>query len=92
MDPNPLLVNIPVQLQIFKKLFQFFNFMIDLPQFQETVAGAWRQLLFGEPMAILCRRLKYERQALIELNKKMGIFIKMSLKLVLISILFKTRW
>ncbi|XP_074342467.1 uncharacterized protein LOC141680033 [Apium graveolens] len=56
----------------FAKSFQYFNFMSDLDNFRETVASAWNEPWFGDPMAILCRKLKCVKGALVTLNKRHG--------------------
>ncbi|XP_074377805.1 uncharacterized protein LOC141719332 [Apium graveolens] len=52
--------------------FQFFNHMLYLPDFPDVIAKVWSQPLYGEPMAILYRKLKLVRLAFSDLNRKHG--------------------
>ena len=73
MDHNPLLLTVPMVLQRFKKPFQFFNFMKDIPDFQRTVQVAWFQDVGAvDPMITLQRKLQNVKRALIELNTNFG--------------------
>lgn len=73
MDHNPLILSVPMQLTRYSKPFQFYNFMIEIPGFLQTVLEAWNStVLFGNPMAILCRKLKVVKEALVNMNKRHG--------------------
>lgn len=66
MDHNPMIINVPMSLEKFGKVFQIFNYMLDNPGFIEAISSAWIQPLYADPMSILCRKLKLVRQALID--------------------------
>ncbi|XP_074356278.1 uncharacterized protein LOC141695976 [Apium graveolens] len=72
MDHNPLILNIATDIETFGKAFQFFNHMLELPEFPDIIAKVWGQPLYGGPMSILCRKLKLVRLALGDLNRKHG--------------------
>ena len=72
MDHCPLLLHVPMDVIRYPKPFQFFNYMLNLDGFSDVVKQAWDTSLFGDPMSILCRKLKLVKQALIDLNKKYG--------------------
>lgn len=72
MDHCPLVFSTPMQLERFSKPFQFYNFMTDLDGFAEAVSSAWSGEWFGDPMAILVRRLQVTKKSLVGLNKKHG--------------------
>ncbi|KAL8111937.1 hypothetical protein AgCh_019586 [Apium graveolens] len=64
--------NEPMQIKKFGKPFQFFNYMLELPNFLSTVQSAWQVVLFGNPMVVLARKIKLTKNALRELNKNHG--------------------
>ena len=73
MDHNPLVLSIPMQLQKYRKPFQYFNFLRDIPEFMDTVNSAWNtQVWYGGPMVIFNRKMKDVKRALTLLNKKHG--------------------
>lgn len=72
MDHCPLVVHTPMQLDKVHKPFQYFKFMSTLPSFYATVEKAWNTSWYGDPMAVLNRKLKDVKQALIQLNKDNG--------------------
>lgn len=72
MDHNPLMLNVPMILERFSKPFQFFNFMIELPDFMPLVEKAWTTRCFGDPLGVLCKKLKLVKSALVQLNKEHG--------------------
>ncbi|KAL8102690.1 hypothetical protein AgCh_027277 [Apium graveolens] len=72
MDHAPLLLHIPIQLEKIRKPFQFFNFMRDITGFQEEVTRGWAYTCSGDPMSILCRKLKEVKVELKTLNKQHG--------------------
>lgn len=62
MDHNPLILNVPIELDKVPKPFQYFNFMCDLEGFHESVRVAWHEeTWFGDPMAVF--RVKNERRS-----------------------------
>ncbi|KAL8091848.1 uncharacterized protein LOC141690658 [Apium graveolens] len=69
MDHSPLLYSVPMQLQKIHKSFQFFNFMCEHENFHDVIRIAWNEPWYGDPMAILCRRLRNTKVSLIKLNK-----------------------
>lgn len=73
MDHSPLMVTVPMSLDRAKKCFQFFNYMMDLEGFNDAVLKAWREPFFGDPMSLLCKRLKILRQLLVSMNKNHGL-------------------
>ncbi|KAL8114685.1 hypothetical protein AgCh_021523 [Apium graveolens] len=72
MDNSTLLHSVPMQLEKIHKSFQFFNFMCELESFQDVVRTSWDKPWYGDPMAILCKRLRNVKDALIKLNKANG--------------------
>ncbi|KAL8111933.1 hypothetical protein AgCh_019582 [Apium graveolens] len=72
MDHNPILFHEPMQIKKFGKPFQFFNYMLELPNFLSTVQSAWQVDLFGNPMFVLARKIKLTKNAFKELNKNHG--------------------
>jgi len=50
--------------------FKYFDFLVDHPQFQQTVAKAWEEEVTGTPMFILCKKLKRVKGVLRDFNKK----------------------
>ena len=73
MDHAPLILTVPMTLQRLKKQFQFFNFMVEIPEFQASVRQAWSQPSgSGDPMIILQRKLQKVKQAMVALNKAFG--------------------
>lgn len=72
MDHYPILFQQPMQLEKFGKPFQFFNFMIDLPDFMLTVASIWSKFIPGDPILVLGKKIKLIKQALRDLNKATG--------------------
>ncbi|XP_074337166.1 uncharacterized protein LOC141674337 [Apium graveolens] len=72
MDHTPLLFHKPMQLEKICKPFQFFNFMRDIIGFQEAVMRGWAYTCSGDPMSILCRKLKEVKVELKTLNKQHG--------------------
>lgn len=72
MDHHPLLLSVPMQVERFIKPFQFFNYMTNLKEFRETVIKSWDSTWFGNPIGILCRKLKIVKKDLVALNKKHG--------------------
>lgn len=72
MDHCSLILTVPMTIERYSKPFQFFNFMINLDGFLDTVKTAWDAPLHGDHMSILCRKLKLVKSALIDLNKKNG--------------------
>lgn len=63
MDHNPLVFISRMDLQKFGKPFQFFNFMLDLPDFLTTVAASWHGVVTGNPLDSFCKKLKIVKQA-----------------------------
>ena len=72
MDHNPMILSIPIQVEPIKKCFQFFNHMLQWEGFKDTVANVWNSPLYGNPMAILCRKLQQVKTKIKELNRKNG--------------------
>lgn len=72
MDHSPIIMQIPTTIEKIKKAFQFFNFMFDLAGFEAAITKAWSTRMYGDPMAILCRKLKLVKGELIALNKSKG--------------------
>lgn len=72
MDHSPLLLYVPMDLEKYSKPFQFFNVMLELPGFAEVVKNVWDTRLYGDPMAILVRKLQLLKIQLVTLNKKNG--------------------
>ena len=73
LDHCPLLLTVPMQLDKIVKPFQYFHFMSTIPEFQEVVRKAWTQSSwYGDPLAILARKLKDTKKALAVLNKAHG--------------------
>lgn len=72
MDHCPIVIHVPMNLEKIVKPFQFLNYMCDLDGFLEVVNKAWSDQWYGNPMAILCRRLKCVKQELVILNKNRG--------------------
>ena len=69
MDHNPLILSAPMHLQKFRKQFQYFHFMKDLPNFLDVIKTTWIfEQWYGDPMMIFNRRMKTVKQALIKLN------------------------
>lgn len=68
-DHCPAVVHTGLVMPYTPKPFQFFNFMIDLPNFNEVAAAAWSGLAPGDPLQILARKLRATKQALCTLNK-----------------------
>lgn len=46
--------------------------MTELAGFKDTGTEAWNQQWFGDPIGILCRKLKLVKGALVKLNKLQG--------------------
>ncbi|XP_074363651.1 uncharacterized protein LOC141704298 [Apium graveolens] len=69
MDHNPLLFVEPMQLQRFGKPFQFFNYMIDIPRFLDTVSSAWSTHCLGSPIAQFNAKLKHTKLLLRMFNR-----------------------
>lgn len=72
MDHCPLLLTVPMTLERFSKPFQFFKFMTNLDGFREAVSKAWALGIFGDPICLLCRKLKEAKCELMILNNKQG--------------------
>ncbi|XP_074326627.1 uncharacterized protein LOC141664571 [Apium graveolens] len=72
MDHNPILFHELMQIKKLGKPFQFFNYMLELPNFLSTVQSAWQVVLFGNLMVVLARKIKLTKNALKELNKNHG--------------------
>ena len=72
MDHCPMLLSIPMKLEKIKKCFQFFNHMLQWEGFKEMVAEVWASPLYGNPMAILSRKLQQTKLRIKELNQKHG--------------------
>ncbi|XP_074351412.1 uncharacterized protein LOC141690518 [Apium graveolens] len=69
MDHNALLFEEPIQLQKIGKPFQFFNYMIDVPGFQDSVEKAWSLSCSGSCYAKFAHKLKELKVLLRQLNK-----------------------
>lgn len=54
------------------KPFQFFNYMVDIPGFLDTVSRAWSLPCTGSPISQFLTRIKHTKQALRDLNKANG--------------------
>lgn len=74
MDHHPLILSVPMNLERYSKPFQFFNFMTEIPGFKDAVSKAWSSTWYGNPMNILCRKLKLVKRELVKLNKDHGNF------------------
>ncbi|XP_074342651.1 uncharacterized protein LOC141680282 [Apium graveolens] len=72
MDHNALLFVEPMHLQKHNKLFQFFNFMIDIPGFQDVISKAWSLECNGPCYVRFFSRLKETKRLLRQLNKDHG--------------------
>ena len=72
MDHCPIIISVPMAVQTFPKPFQYFHFMSNIQGFHSTVAEAWSESWYGDPLAILCRKLKNVKKALVQLNKNAG--------------------
>ncbi|XP_063935557.1 uncharacterized protein LOC135147075 [Daucus carota subsp. sativus] len=72
MDHCPLKIHAPMEIDKVHKNFQFFNYMFQLDGFKDAVLTAWSQPLFGDPLAVLGRKLKLVKQNLVKLNKIHG--------------------
>ncbi|XP_074352152.1 uncharacterized protein LOC141691301 [Apium graveolens] len=72
IDHNPLLYEEHLQVQLFGKPFQFFNFMLDLPGFTALISRAWSLDCNGNPMTQFNFKLKNAKQALRVFNKEHG--------------------
>lgn len=46
--------------------------MCNLEEYQDIIKETWQEQWFGDPMAILCKKLRQAKQALIGLNKRNG--------------------
>lgn len=72
MDHCPIIVSVPLDTERYFKPFQFFNYMIGLPDFLDVVHDTWNKPIFGDPMSIFCRKLKDVKKELIKLNSRIG--------------------
>lgn len=72
MDHNPMILYVPMTLDAYHKAFQFFTYMIDIPEFLDVVKKAWEPIWYGHPMSILCKRLQQVKRDLVVLNRKKG--------------------
>ncbi|KAL8099763.1 hypothetical protein AgCh_032133 [Apium graveolens] len=72
MDHTPLLLHVPIELEKIIKPFQLFYYMKELEGFQDVVRKGWSTVWYGEPMAILCQKMKEVKTGLRALNKAHG--------------------
>ena len=72
MDHNPIILSIPVQVEVIRKCFQFFNYMLEWEGFKDMIATVWASPLYGNPMAILCRKLQLVKTKIKEINRNSG--------------------
>lgn len=78
-DHCPIILNIGLHLYKVKKPFQFFNYMIDLVGFTDSVHEVWNVQVFGNPMIILSEKLRELKRPSSLLMLILGIFLQMSL-------------
>ncbi|XP_074336862.1 uncharacterized protein LOC141674037 [Apium graveolens] len=72
MDHNAIIFEEPMQLQRVSKPFQFFNYMIDLPGFNDVVVKTWSLDCSGFCYNKFASRLKEAKLLLRQLNKNHG--------------------
>ncbi|XP_074336316.1 uncharacterized protein LOC141673464 [Apium graveolens] len=72
MDHNPILYAEPIQINHLRKPFQFFNFMLEIPEFTYVVTSSWARNCVGNPLVQFNFKLKNVKTALRDLNKRHG--------------------
>lgn len=71
-DHCPIAVNMGMEQERIRKPFQFFNHLINLPNFLDEVRAAWRDDVIGNPWFILTTKLRRVKDAMRKLNAEKG--------------------
>lgn len=69
-DHSPAVVFINPDPRRTKKPFKFFNFLVHHPDFLSTVQKVWRKVILGNPMFVVCEKLRLLQMDLKKLNTK----------------------
>lgn len=72
MNRCPMILKVHMDLEKFTKPFQYFNYIRKVEGFQNAINKAWSTTWFGDPMGILCRKLKFVKKERITLNRVHG--------------------
>lgn len=71
-DHSLTLLDTGVQLLLPRKQFQFFNHMVLLDGFKDSVKNVWTPFIIGNPFYVFSEKLKHTRATLISLNHTTG--------------------
>lgn len=55
-----------------RKLFQFFNYMLQLEGFNDIIASAWQKQINRNPLFVLAEKLRHVKRALVTLDNNHG--------------------
>lgn len=69
-DHSPIVVSMILDTKKIKKPFKFFNFLADHPDFISIVQSVWRRVIIGNPMYVVCTKLRLLQDELKKLNSR----------------------